>query len=374
MGVAPPSRRVHRIRTQRRIDSSNRRLAMGGQPLSQRLVSGAYSGRVGGRNPESPEVHWVRRMVPVRRTDLFPVGARVVFHLAYAIRCWQSKPGEPIADRLGVRLFHRISSPQRAAGSGMDVYPGGNRVALGTLCVRISLDLPPTFEYVLAGTRRHDSPCRIGQVKVICLILKAPRPGIVKTRLARDIGDERATAIYRALVEHQAMAIPPGWQVTVYFTPADAADEMEAWLKSRLSVAARFVPQCDGDLGQRLAGAVSAELQRGATRIFLIGGDCPGISRDYLSQADEQLSGCDLVIGPATDGGYVLLGLKNQCTALFENIAWSTQVVLDQTVAAARRHSLSIKLLPILEDIDDAASLARQARLLPFQVGAASTK
>jgi rSAM/selenodomain-associated transferase 1 len=198
------------------------------------------------------------------------------------------------------------------------------------------------------------------------MILKAPRPGLVKTRLARDLGHERATAIYRALVEHQAMAIPGSWQVGVYFTPADAAEEMQAWLKSYLPKTARFVPQCDGDLGQRLIGAVCAELQRGANHIFLIGGDCPGISCDYLAQADQQLTECDLVIGPATDGGYVLLGLKSQCTALFENIAWSTQAVLDQTISAARRQSLSVKLLPTLEDIDDAASLARQSRLLPF--------
>ena len=134
------------------------------------------------------------------------------------------------------------------------------------------------------------------------------------------------------------------------------------------------MPQREGDLGQRLIGAVDAELQRGAKHVFLIGGDCPGISRDYLTQADEQLSGCDLVIGPATDGGYVLLGLKSQCTALFENIAWSTQAVLDQTVTAARRQSLSVRLLPTLEDIDDAASLARQARLLPFSLADAEKK
>jgi rSAM/selenodomain-associated transferase 1 len=198
------------------------------------------------------------------------------------------------------------------------------------------------------------------------MMLKAPRPGLVKTRLARDLGNERATAIYRALVEHQAMAIPSSWQVGVYFTPADAVEEMQAWLRSYLPKVARFVPQSDGDLGQRLLSATNAELQRGASHIFLIGGDCPGISCHYLAQADEQLTECDLVIGPATDGGYVLLGLKSQCAALFENIAWSTQAVLDQTVAAARRQSLSVKLLPTLEDVDDAASLARQSSLLTF--------
>jgi rSAM/selenodomain-associated transferase 1 len=200
------------------------------------------------------------------------------------------------------------------------------------------------------------------------MILKAPRTGMVKTRLAREIGDERAAAVYRALAEHQAIAIPANWEVSVHFTPADAAEEMETWLGPYLPSLARFVPQCEGDLGQRLREAVDAEFQRGANRVFLIGGDCPGISHDYLAKADEELNNSDLVIGPATDGGYVLLGLKRQCVALFENIAWSTQAVFDQTMVAARHHSLSTRLLPVLEDIDDAASLARQARFLPISL------
>jgi rSAM/selenodomain-associated transferase 1 len=200
---------------------------------------------------------------------------------------------------------------------------------------------------------------------VICLVLKAPRPGLVKTRLAREVGDENATAIYRALVEHQAMSIPPGWQVTVYFTPTDAAGEMQMWLASHLPENARFVPQCEGDLGRRLRSAVAAEFQEGAKRVFLIGGDCPGISRDYLGDADEALNESDLVIGPAKDGGYVLLGLKSRRPSLFENIAWSTPAVLDQTLAAARRLLLRVRLLPTLEDIDDAESFARQSALFP---------
>ena len=198
---------------------------------------------------------------------------------------------------------------------------------------------------------------------MICMLLKAPHPGTVKTRLARDVGDERAAAIYRALVEHQARAIPTGWQVSVYFTPPDALEEMRAWLQPYLPGVARFEPQSEGDLGQRLRAAVEVEFRQGARRVFLIGGDCPGISGDYLCEADQAFNECDLVIGPATDGGYVLLGLKTQSKALFENIAWSTPVVLEQTLSAARHESLHVKLLPMLEDVDDAESLARQSKL-----------
>jgi len=206
-------------------------------------------------------------------------------------------------------------------------------------------------------TRRPIPPKRM---KVICMILKAPRVGTVKTRLAQEIGVERATLIYRAMVEHQAKAMPRGWNVSVHFSPPDAAEEMEAWLKPRLPASTRFAPQCDGDLGRRLAAVVRSEFQGGAKRVVLVGGDCPGICRDYFAEADKHLNEADLVIGPAADGGYVLLGLKDQHEGLFENIAWSTHAVLEQTLANAIRASLSVRLLPTLQDIDDAASLERQ--------------
>jgi len=202
-------------------------------------------------------------------------------------------------------------------------------------------------------------------MKTACMILKAPRVGTVKTRLARDIGPKKATAIYRALAEYQAGAIPAKWDVAVHFAPPDAALEMKAWLKPFLPVSSRFAPQCDGDLGLRLAHVVRTEFQRGARRVFLIGGDCPGITRDYFDEADRHLNGADVVIGPAADGGYVLLGLKAPHAALFENIAWSTAAVLDQTIAAAKRLSLTVGFLKILEDIDDVASLERNLKFTP---------
>jgi rSAM/selenodomain-associated transferase 1 len=197
-------------------------------------------------------------------------------------------------------------------------------------------------------------------MKTVCLILKAPREGTVKTRLARDIGPQKATAIYRALVEHQAQAIPQEWDVAVHFSPPDAGIEMESWLKPHLPSCVRFVPQCKGHLGMRLAHVVRTELSRGAERVFLVGGDCPGMTRSYLVSADGNLDEADLVMGPATDGGYVLMAIKAFHAGLFENIDWSTSAVLAQTLAAAHRWSITFKLLPPLEDIDDLNSYRRQ--------------
>ncbi|PTY02075.1 hypothetical protein DB346_10150 [Verrucomicrobia bacterium LW23] len=194
-----------------------------------------------------------------------------------------------------------------------------------------------------------------------CLFLKAPRAGTVKTRLARDIGADRALAVYRALVERQAAALPPAWSVVVSFAPHDALEEMESWLRPRFPQGVRFEPQCDGDLGDRLASAVQREfLQCGATRLFLLGGDCPQITADYLHKAEASLETHDMAVGPAQDGGYVLLGLRSPLTALFENITWSTPVVLAQTLAVAKHLSLSIATLPTLEDVDNLESLERQ--------------
>ncbi len=141
---------------------------------------------------------------------------------------------------------------------------------------------------------------------------------------------------------------------------------MKIWLAPQLPRGTRFVPQCDGDLGQRLANALRAECANGSERVYLIGGDCPGLSRDYFDEADRALSDDDVVIGPAQDGGYVLLGLKCPHEALFRDIAWSTPAVLDQTLAAARAQTLSVRLLGPLVDIDDAATLDQQSKIFSF--------
>jgi uncharacterized protein len=203
-------------------------------------------------------------------------------------------------------------------------------------------------------------------MKTVCLFLKSPRLGEAKSRLAHGIGAARASVIYRALVEHQAAEIPVDWRVTVYFAPKDAGEEMKVWLAPQLPDGTRFVPQCEGDLGQRLWAAVRKEFDQGSRRVYLIGGDCPGLSRDYFSEADQALADHDIILGPAADRGYVLLGIKGPHEVLFRDITWSTSAVLDQTLAAARRQALSVCLLRPLVDIDDAATLHDQSKVFPF--------
>jgi rSAM/selenodomain-associated transferase 1 len=203
-------------------------------------------------------------------------------------------------------------------------------------------------------------------MKTVCLFLKSARLGEAKSRLAHGIGVVRARAIYRALVEHQAAEIPVDWRVAVYFAPSNAGEEMRIWLAPQLPEGTRFVPQCDGDLGRRLLAAARKEFDNGSQSVYLIGGDCPGLSRDYFYEAERALSGNDIVLGPAEDGGYVLLGIKRPHHVLFADIAWSTPMVLNQTLVAARGQTLSVRLLRPLVDIDDATTLHDQSKIFPF--------
>lgn len=193
----------------------------------------------------------------------------------------------------------------------------------------------------------------------LCLMLKAPRPGEVKTRLARDVGDAEATAIYRAIVEHQLREIPPGWRIEIHFTPQNAAAEMRRWLQPLREERIDFFPQADGDLGIRLQAALASTIERGAQCILFAGGDCPSLDRAVLTTAASEVENNDLVVVPAVDGGYVLIGMKAMHAGVFDGIRWSTSQVLEQTLVCAERLGLATKLLPPLEDVDDFPSWER---------------
>jgi glycosyltransferase A (GT-A) superfamily protein (DUF2064 family) len=104
------------------------------------------------------------------------------------------------------------------------------------------------------------------------LILKAPRVGEVKTRLARSMGAERATRIYRALVEHQLVQIPASWRTVIHFAPSNAEAEMHSWLGEKFPLNRPvFVPQPNGDLGSRLISAMNHGFASGADFVFFLG-------------------------------------------------------------------------------------------------------
>ncbi|MGS2717508.1 TIGR04282 family arsenosugar biosynthesis glycosyltransferase [Eionea flava] len=110
--------------------------------------------------------------------------------------------------------------------------------------------------------------------------------------------------------------------------------------------------QAQGDLGQRMHFATEHALRAGATGVVVVGTDCPFISPEYIKKAIQALKQSDVVIGPASDGGYVLIGIKQSQPALFSGVKWGSASVLETTQAMIQNEQLSVSLLPVLSDID----------------------
>jgi len=180
----------------------------------------------------------------------------------------------------------------------------------------------------------------------LIVFLKAPRPGFVKTRLASDLGDALACQAYRELTETVLAKLPPLPHIELRYTPDDALAEIQPWLHENWIAK----PQGNGDLGDRMHRAFEAN-----SPAILIGTDCPTIEPTDLEAATAALQSHDLVLGPAADGGYWLIGLRAPCPALFEGIEWSTETVLEATVTKAKAAGLSVHWLRELRDVDSLA-------------------
>lgn len=188
----------------------------------------------------------------------------------------------------------------------------------------------------------------------VCLFLRAPERGKVKTRLAASLGEAAALRIYRALAERQLSRIPSDWTVEVHHFSGYGDDSMRTWLGDRV----RYFPQRGHDLGERLANAQAEAFARGAQRVLLIGGDCPELSEARLRQAASTLEVSEVVIFPAADGGYVLLGSRLPTLALFSAIDWGSSRVCAQTLERARQTTLSLVVGETLRDVDTAEDWA----------------
>ena len=193
----------------------------------------------------------------------------------------------------------------------------------------------------------------------LIVFAREPQLGRVKTRLAADIGPEAALAVYRELLGITAAAVTAaGVPATVWLAeapapPAHPGQPRPEW--PRLPWRAQPpVPE----LGERMAHAFGEAFAGGATRAVIIGTDCPGLSAELLRQAFAHLATHDVVLGPAADGGYYLLGLRTLQPALFANKDWSTATVLPDTLADAARLGLRVAQLPELHDVDSGPDLA----------------
>ena len=181
----------------------------------------------------------------------------------------------------------------------------------------------------------------------IIIFVKAPRPGFVKTRLAATIGNEAACDAYCQLTENVLANLAPLPHLEIRFTPDDAEKEITQWLRDDWTAH----PQGNGDLGDRMHQAFT-EVNSPA---IIIGSDCPQVELSDFRTAAKALQTHDAVIGPATDGGYWLIGLNAPCPALFEGVEWGSDSVLQSTLVKAHEAGLSVEILRKLTDVDTGA-------------------
>lgn len=187
----------------------------------------------------------------------------------------------------------------------------------------------------------------------LLLFTRYPRPGEAKTRLIPALGVDGAAFVQRQMTEQvvataRQFSAMPGRRLEICSTGADFR-AMGLWLGFDL----KYFDQREGDLGQRLLRLIDDSFARGAASVIVIGSDCPALSVDYLEEAATVLeSRADLVLGPARDGGYYLIGMRKVVPSIFEDIPWGSEGVLVATLKAARKLDWQSELLLPLADID----------------------
>ncbi len=191
--------------------------------------------------------------------------------------------------------------------------------------------------------------------KNLIIFIKNPILGTVKTRLAKSVGAEQALAIYKDLLEQCRLETSKVDAHRFLFYSQEIKEDGwpdDFFIKNL---------QEDGDLGERINGAFHTVFKEKEEKTLIIGSDCYDLTAAIIEQAFEELDKADLVIGPANDGGYYLLGTKKFFPLLFEGISWSTSQVFDQTVGQAKRLGLSTAFLQELVDIDTLDDLKKSS-------------
>lgn len=186
-------------------------------------------------------------------------------------------------------------------------------------------------------------------LEVLLIFIKNPQLGQVKTRLAKDLGEEKALEIYLRLLDHtrqQSLAVDVDRRL--YYS--SFVEEGDDWPSEQFN---KYLQEGE-DLGQRMSNGFRRAFFDGARKAIIIGSDCAQITAEHLQEAFDALEGRDMVAGPANDGGYYLLGMKRYIPELFRNMEWSTETVLADTMAIARGMNLSVKVLDRLIDVDTA--------------------
>ena len=181
----------------------------------------------------------------------------------------------------------------------------------------------------------------------LIIFIKNPVLGKVKTRLAATVGDVTALEVYKELLDH-TKKITLLIEADKFLFYADFLQREDEWSTDR------FIKhlQKGNDLGERMYNAFKYTFLNKYQKVIIIGSDCVDLSTSDIEDAYLLLDDNDVVIGPAKDGGYYLLGMKELHQSLFKNISWGTSEVLKQTLSVCKKQHLNYSLLPTLTDID----------------------
>jgi rSAM/selenodomain-associated transferase 1 len=194
---------------------------------------------------------------------------------------------------------------------------------------------------------------------ILMVFIKNPVLGKVKTRLAKSIGDEKALHVYHLLLDHTQKTVRRiNTDKAVYYS--DYINEDDIWKNAEFQ---KFV-QLGDNLGKRMSKAFLESFKMGYKKVVIIGGDCFELNEKIINDAFKILEENEVALGPAKDGGYYLLGMRNYYGQLFENKTWSTQTVLLDTLLDLSNLNLSFKLLPTLSDVDDEKDLLNYPNIL----------
>ncbi len=187
----------------------------------------------------------------------------------------------------------------------------------------------------------------------LIIFTRYPEAGQVKTRLIPALGEKGAALLHRRMVEHTMTRVSSlKGEVEVHFT-GGSHDLMEGWLGNQLL----YRRQEGGCLGERLHNSMAEAFAENKKKVVVIGTDCPGLTANHVEKAFRLLDRSDLVLGPAYDGGYYLIGLNKHVKELFQDITWSSSLVYRQTIKAAEQVNLQTAELEKLADIDCPADL-----------------
>lgn len=190
----------------------------------------------------------------------------------------------------------------------------------------------------------------------LVLFAKAPVSGMVKTRLQPFITPENSARLQEALIKDSIskMSKIGNTEKFIFFWPEEKKSKFE---KVIANLPFKLCSQYGIDLGEKMENSFRDLFKKGFLRIILIGVDSPTLPVEYIALAFEELNNADLVLGPSTDGGYYLIGMKEKVSPVFTSVEWGCENVLLQTEELIKKHGIKLSLLPVHYDVDTKENL-----------------